>query len=57
MVYGEDYDGISSSSIPLLSFFINENTLGKCFRSGSSLSKGEGTPVLNKCQNIRVAKK
>ena len=36
IVYGKDYDGIWSSSIPLLSFLINENILGKCFRISSS---------------------
>ena len=33
IVYGKDYDGIWSSSIPLLSFLINENVLGRRFRS------------------------
>ena len=42
---------------PLLSFLINDNILGKCFSKWFDFGKGEGTPVLNKCQNIRVAKK
>ena len=37
IVYGWDYDGIWSSSIPQLSFLIKEDILGECFRIGSSL--------------------
>ena len=33
IVYGWDYDGIWSSSIPQLSFLIKEDILGECFRS------------------------
>ena len=33
IVYGWDYVGIWSSSIPQLSFLIKENILGECFRS------------------------
>ena len=32
IVYSWDYDGIWSSSIPQLSFLINENILVECFR-------------------------
>ena len=32
IVYGWDYDGIWSSSIPQLSFLIKEDILGECFR-------------------------
>ena len=42
---------------PLLSFLINDNILDKFFSKWFDFRKGEGTPVLNKCQNIRVAKK
>jgi len=33
IVYGQNYDGIWSSSNLWLSFLINENNLGKCFRT------------------------
>ena len=36
IVYGQNYGGIWSPSHLWLSFLINENILGKCFRSGTS---------------------
>ena len=36
IVYGWDYDGIWSSSIPQLSFLIKEDILGECFRNRQS---------------------
>ncbi len=36
IVYGWDYNGIWSSSIPQLSFLIKEDILGECFRISSS---------------------
>eukprot|EP01025_Chloroclados_australasicus_P041130 TRINITY_DN433_c0_g1_i2.p1 TRINITY_DN433_c0_g1~~TRINITY_DN433_c0_g1_i2.p1 ORF type:complete len:198 (-),score=-10.24 TRINITY_DN433_c0_g1_i2:560-1153(-) len=45
IVYGQDYDGIQSSSIPQLSFLINENILDKCFRSSSSVKNPRISPL------------
>ena len=44
-VYGKDYDGIWSSSIPLLSFLINENVLGRRFRSCLSSGNPRISPL------------
>jgi hypothetical protein len=45
IVYGWDYDGIWSSSIPQLSFLINGNILGRCFRSCSSSTDPRISPL------------
>jgi hypothetical protein len=45
IVYGWDYDGIWSSSIPQLSFLINGNVLGRCFRSCSSSTDPRISPL------------
>ena len=45
IVYGWDYDGIWSSSNPQLSFLINENILGKCFRTCSSFINPRISPL------------
>jgi len=47
-VYSRDYDGIWSSSIPRLSFLINENVLVKRFRCGSSLVNPRISPLTTK---------
>ena len=45
IVYGWDYDGIWSSSIPQLSFLIKENVFGECFRTSSSSEDHPISPV------------
>ena len=45
IVYGQNYDGIWSSSNLWLSFLINENILGKCFRSSSSYGDPRISPL------------
>ena len=45
IVYGRNYDGIWSSSNLRLSFLINENILGKCFRSGPSCAGPRISPL------------
>ena len=45
IVYGWDYDGIWSSSIPQLSFLINGNVLVQCFRSCSSYKGPRISPL------------
>ena len=45
IVYGQNYDGIWSSSNLWLSFLINENILGKCFRSCSSCADPRISPL------------
>ena len=48
IVYSKDYDGIWSSSIPLLSFLINENILGRRFRSSLSFGNLRISPLAPK---------
>ena len=45
IVYGWDYDGIWSSSIPQLSFLIKEDILGECFRISSSSEDHRISPL------------
>src|SRR4029434_2597490 len=45
IVYGRNYDGIRSSSNLRLSFLINENILGKCFRFRPSCAGPRISPL------------
>ena len=45
IVYGQNYDGIWSSSNLWLSFLINENILGKCFRFSTSYGDPRISPL------------
>ena len=53
-VYGWDYDGIWSSSIPQLSFLINENIFVKCFRTSSSFRNPRISPLTIKYESPQL---
>ena len=55
IVYGWDYDGIWSSSIPQLSFLIKEDILGECFRSSSSLMGPSISPLTIKYEHPQLS--
>jgi len=55
IVYGWDYDGIWSSSIPQLSFLINENILVECFRTSSSFLNHRISPLTRKYEPPRLS--
>ena len=53
-VYGWDYDGIWSSSIPQLSFLSNENIFVKCFRTSSSFRNPRISPLTIKYESPQL---
>jgi len=55
IVYGWDYDGIWSSSIPQLSFLINEDILDKCFRWSLSFVDPRISPLTTKYKCPRLS--
>ena len=55
IVYGWDYDGIWSSSIPQLSFLINENILAECFRISSSWVNPRISPLTTQYERPQLS--
>lgn len=55
IVYGWDYDGIWSSSIPQLSFLIKEDILDGCFRISSSYLNPRISPLAKQYERPQLA--
>ena len=55
IVYGWDYDGIWSSSIPQLSFLIKEDILGECFRISWSCQNPRISPLARQYQHPQLS--